>query len=656
MEPIDVKVDDLGRITVTQPATGAVWRPDPWENSPGHLTLKGKDGRLFSCDLAQCRQVAVERRDARWFVSFSGFHSPAGEIDGTLQVRVEADGDSLLVAVESLALQRGDVAFVRLAYPLRSFYLETGTPEGYLVLTHKEGCLLPTDDARLDTVDFWMLEDSVRSLAGEGILYGWTMPFFGARHGKGGYTAVIETPFDAEMACVYNYDGIMRFVGKGERSPYPRIAACWPVWLATKGKFGYERRVRYAFASRLDYVGMAKHYRRFAAAEGIVKTLTEKAASRPNVNLLAGAPYLAYYVGYPHIEPQQPGYEYRYSDLKRTIDDLSTDLRLKRASIHFWGGLAKRPPGGWPVDESAGTRDDLKAAIDAAHRAGFLFTFYTDVSALLEETPLWNPDWMVKNEDGSLRGYRWSRNCSTLYKRFAADFLPHLVKEMGVKACYIDCIGAHLRECYSESHPTTRDEDRRRREDLWRYVHNLGLVYGGEHIVWWSVPWHDYANDVGAAEGGHHILDRHRIPLFHLVFGDCLICFPWAGADYASNRGPGIYGMLLRDMLVGIPPMFFMNLRDAARWRERIRLSYDTLCPVAEATFSSELLSHERLTADGLVQRTRFENGVEVVVNFSDEGFTGEGAALPGRGFKATGLPKAHEGRFVIDCKLKTAE
>ena len=95
--------------------------------------------------------------------------------------------------------------------------------------------------------------------------------------------------------------------------------------------------MRFEFEAPLGYVGMAKAYRKEAAAQGDLVTLREKAKARPQVDRLAGAPYLAYYAGYPHTAPGYPGFEYTYKQLGDVIGDLAGPMGLKRAFVHFWG-------------------------------------------------------------------------------------------------------------------------------------------------------------------------------------------------------------------------------------------------------------------------------------------------------------------------------
>jgi len=50
-------------------------------------------------------------------------------------------------------------------------------------------------------------------------------------------------------------------------------------------------------------------------------------------------------------------------------------------------------------------------------------------------------------------------------------------------------------------------------------------------------------------------------------------------------------------------------------------LSYKQICPLVRQLGYDEMLSHEFLTPDHAVQRTRWKSGAEVVVNFGDAAY-----------------------------------
>jgi hypothetical protein len=145
--------------------------------------------------------------------------------------------------------------------------------------------------------------------------------------------------------------------------------------------------------------------------------------------------------------------------------------------------------------------------------------------------------------------------------------------------------------------------------------------------------WNEVPESVAKFQTGH----RYRIPLWELVYHDCVVA-QWYWGDY-NNKLPALWDRRdLWNTLYGTPPMFMFNRKSWDSNRDRFVRSYQMIAPVARATGYSEMLSHEWLTPDHAVQRTRFANGVVVTVNFGDVPFTlSDGTSLPPLGHRVAG-------------------
>ena len=635
-----LRVFDSGTFSVAMKGIGHVWEPDPWQGVACRLTMRTALGAQRVVDVGGEGHARVTRED-----SGVGLVLTCPD-DASVVVRTGLElSDSVVhAAVREVSLPDG-ARLESVEYPFRCFYLRTGKDDGYLALPSGEGCLIPTGPVKLGTVEFWHWEDIAHSNMSQAGVWNLTMPFYGVQKDGAGYTAIVETPDDLGFPCLLNSDAQHTFDTQGRQSPYEQIACAWPQWLSQKGKLGYERRMRFEFAADLDYVGMTKAYRREALAQGHLVTLREKAEQRPQITRLAGAPYLAYYAGYPHLAPGYPGFEYTYKQLTGVIDDLAGAMALQRAFVHFWGAYSVQPPGCMPFDPAPGPAADLAEAVQRCKDHGFLFTLYNDISAQLEETDLWMPELMWKTADGKVRqGRRWSRTCSSQYASLMAKHMPEVVETLGLEASYVDCINSgNMNECYDPQHPLTRTQDREARMRLYEYLHSLGLIFGGEHAGWWNASALEYTNGVGSSARSHMLLRPFSVPLYHLVFHDALIPFCNAADDYAVSDGTAFEDKVLRDLLRGVPPMFFINLRDHAKWRSKIADSYVAMSDPVAAVMYDEMLSHEWVTDDQMVQRSTFSSGVEITVNFDEI----EREKLPGKGYRVVGLPKGkHEGHF----------
>ena len=169
-----------------------------------------------------------------------------------VEVQLDADKAEFTLALSA----QGDLKR-SLRYP-HPFITEAGT---YLVVPMNEGISYPVDDASVET-------RTLIAYGGHGIC----MPFWGGTDGQWGQMAILETPDDAEIR-------IARIDGK---------LCIAPEWDAQKGQFGYTRKLRYVFFDKGGHVAMCKRYRSYAKDTGLLKTLMDKRAANPNVDLLMG--------------------------------------------------------------------------------------------------------------------------------------------------------------------------------------------------------------------------------------------------------------------------------------------------------------------------------------------------------------------------------
>ncbi len=143
------------------------------------------------------------------------------------------------------------------------FPLPFATQAGqYLIMPVNEGISYPVDDESLPTMSY--------HLAGG---HGLCMGFWGCTDLTRSLMAIVETPDDAVV-------DVPRLNGRLCQAPE---------WLPQKGQFGPPRRIRYVSLDAGGYVSMCKRYRQYAQHSGLFKTLEQKRAENPHVDLLVGA-------------------------------------------------------------------------------------------------------------------------------------------------------------------------------------------------------------------------------------------------------------------------------------------------------------------------------------------------------------------------------
>jgi hypothetical protein len=421
-----------------------------------------------------------------------------------------------------------------------------------------------------------------------------------------GVLLLIETPADAEVALVPDQEG-----------------RHWPEtrWLPSMDRFRYRRVASYRFTENGRHVGLARAYRGYLRETGRFKTLAEKAADKPDVERLRGAPSL-WGARYPTKWIRQM----RPLGITRGIVNTCTDPGL----------------------------------IDWLNQQGYLtgrYDSYTDfVEGLVGFQKDTVPDAAVQSRPGGGPKLGWLKRSgeqmywrsSALWPAAEASYVPQELNRLPYNARFIDVAAAgELLEDFFPGRAFDRRQDLENRRALFRRMNDRGLVLGTEHGNDWVIDLVEYFE--GSMSGpfwwsswpaGH--LDRprrdqltpeylkygmgyaNRVPLWELVYHDCAVT-TWYWGDTAGllyEAAPELADRKdLFNLLYGTTPLFWMNgtgYRFPQEQHRMLRTFHDT-CPLHEVVAFEAMLEHRFVSEDRAVQRTRFANGTDIVVNFSDE-------------------------------------
>lgn len=462
-----------------------------------------------------------------------------------------------------------------------------------------------------------------------------------------GLALVVETPDDASIEVREVDVGGRKLLG-------PRV-----VFQPSRKQFRYPRRFFYHFSPRGGYVALAKRYREHARVEGLLVTLEEKARKNPAVARIFGAA------------------------------DVWGDASLSFAREAKAAGVEKMVIHGRSSPEE----------MEAVNALGYLTSEYDNYTDLLPLEPGKGvdsshgrvPEDVVLQADGQrMKAWltwdkkQYMKRCPALWVAAAREVIPKVLDRQPYLGRFIDVTTAEgLYECWDPAHPLTRSEKRACGEALLGYVRSLGLVVGGEHGRHWAVPHLDYIE--GMMSGGSYswpaghltrpkskdqefvgpwgnryakwedyerwgIGHRNRVPLWDLVFHDCIVSTWYWGdsSDFLLEAAPEVTPKKdALNVLYGTIPILWANREGS--WR-KARDAFLRTCRATsklhEAVATSEMLEHAFVTPDRDVQRTRFSCGTEVVANFGDREFEAEVGGtkrlLPKNGFLAKG-PRIEE-------------
>jgi hypothetical protein len=570
--------------------------------NPGNATFAVEDQRThrrFEQRPLRNQVILLDASEAAERIDFRILHTASAlEISGSIRL----DGAKPEFTVELSS--SGDLpAALQFPHPF------TTASREYLVVPMNEGISYPIEDRTIEPM-------RLIAYGGHGIC----MAFWGVTDGTVGHAAIIETPDDAAIRIDRVQDRLV-------------VA---PEWESQKGAFAYKRKLRYIFFTEGGHVAIAKRYREYARQLGLLKTLAQKRAENPNVDLLIGA-----------------------------------------VNVWCWDkdavGIAKEMQSAG-IDRILWSNQQPPENIRALNEMGVLsgrYDIYQDVMNPANFPLLrWkHPDWttaawpqdIILNARGDwLRGWAIEGKddkmhpCGVLCDRRAIDYarerIPADLQSHPYRARFIDTTtAAPWNECYSTNHPMTRSDSKRFKMELLRYVsEDNKLVTGCETGHDASVPYLHYFEGMMSL-GPYRVPDagrnmaliwtnapepvvkfqlghNYRLPLWELVFHDCVVS-QWYWGDY-NNKLPGLWDKRdLFNVLYGSPPMFMFTGDSWRQNRARFVQSYKNTCPTVREVGYSEMIDHKFLTEDRSVQQTTFANGISVIVNFGNQPFrqpTGE--------------------------------
>ena len=475
-----------------------------------------------------------------------------------------------------------------------------------------------------------------------------------------GYAIIVETTDDAAIEV------------RGWKAGDREVIAPRLLWSPSKRAFAYPRRFFYHFASQGGYVALAKRYRDHARQQGLVMPFAEKLKKNPNIARLFGAP------------------------------DVWGDAGLKFAREAKAAGIEKM------IIHGRASPADMKATGELGYLTSE-YDNYTDVVPLgpgkeIDAHHDRLPGAAVLKADGQRmtawltwdKKTQYMKRCPALWVPAAKVVVPKALGSHPFLGRFIDVTTAEgLYECYDPEHPLTRAQKRECGVALLSYVRSLGLVTGGEHGIWWCVPHLDYLE--GMMSGGSyswpagHLLrpkskdqafdspwggklgkwedyekwgigHAYRVPLWELVFHDCIVTTWYWGdsSDFLLQAAPEVTAKKdAFNILYGTVPLLWANREGSWRTHREVFLrTYRNTCKLHEAVAGTEMLAHEFVTPDRAVQRTRFSDGTEAIVNFGQEPYAAELAGkkylLPQNGFAVKG-PRIEQSLSLVDGRPVTA-
>ena len=279
-----------------------------------------------------------------------------------------------------------------------------------------------------------------------------------------------------------------------------------------------------------------------------------------------------------------------------------------------------------------------------------------DYSAGVQITPTGElaKAWALKGFDGLM--HHQNTLCPAVAAERIREEIPQiLAKYPYYKGRFIDVYGCRLGTCYSEVHPLTMAETLEVKNGAFESMEKMGLITGTEngfdgivnHLTY-SEGLHSPVNlqipDSGRKhahvmndEQSEHIGKQmmrpdRRVPLWQLVYHDCMMTFPYWG-DSTESSPIHTNRRVLFACLFGCPPLYSFSVKDYEALKPSILDSYKRIGEVHSKVATLKITDYEVLSDDYMLQRTVFGNKYRITVNFSDKVLEWQGIAVAPESF-----------------------
>lgn len=264
------------------------------------------------------------------------------------------------------------------------------------------------------------------------------------------------------------------------------------------------------------------------------------------------------------------------------------------------------------------------------------------------------PAWAIRGFDGNM--YPQSTLCPLVAAQRIKEEIPKILEKYpAYQGRFIDVYGTEFSSCYHPRHPVTPEESIQIKLDAFPFLGKIGLMAGTED------GFEDLIDGLVYTEGLHSpsflripnsgrrfayihneeetdieekwmLNPRFRVPLWQLVYHDCLLMFPYWG-DATQSSPKHIQKRILFSCLFGCAPLYSFFVKDYGQLRDHILSSYRRITAIHEKTALLPMTDYRILSDDGMIQQSVFGDRYRVTVNFSEKDYHSDAYVIPALDF-----------------------
>jgi hypothetical protein len=283
----------------------------------------------------------------------------------------------------------------------------------------------------------------------------------------------------------------------------------------------------------------------------------------------------------------------------------------------------------------------LKEACERVKANGYLFALHDNYDDFYPDAPSFDEKYIIRRSDGTMfQGGIWDGGicyiiCPAVRKNLLDRNLDLILNHIPLNGYYLDVLTntSHY-ECYDERHKLTRKQDLAYRLALIEDIRNRSLVIGGERGSDWALPALAFCEGLSGGGTGYHFGVTYRtgitVPLFYLVYHECIVGYwqhgtPYGRDDHANH--------VLLDLLSGQPSSWSIEYDQWHDLKPIIKDTYDILGKLHAKTAHLEMTDHKILSHDYMVQKSVFEDGTEICINYGIISWKSGDLIIPPKGF-----------------------
>lgn len=546
----EVSSDD-GSYKATDKKSGAVWESNPLKKRFGEAAIS-ISGKRHTVDLSKCE---IKKGDNSIELLFTPIHDqPSAAIK--VNIAIEKPGDVIGFTYESSQ----DVQIERISLLDNAFWVRNNE-NGYLIIPVREGLIIPSNTG----LNF---DHSFVTYAYEGC----HMAMFGAvKNGS---------------AVLFNWnDPYTTLIVKSvTETNIQKTQTLFPTLMMSKSS----KKFQVKFLGKGGYVEVGKAYREFANQKGWFVTWEEKLKNNPQRKLLFGAANIKLWslvsrrMSEDSSKELSKSVNWTFDEAAEVAEHIKNDLKIDKVLFTIGGwihrGYDNQHPDILPAAPECGGNEKLAECAKRVMKLGYLFCLHDNYQDMYRDSPSWNEDFIMKNQNGGLvpggvwAGGRAYLTCSLKALELAKrpQNLPAVKTLTGANSYFIDTTyAAGLYECFDPKHPLTRLDDMKWKQALSDYARSIFGIFGSECGREWAIPHSDFFEGLTGVSGRHYHdaglenkLGGFVVPLFEIVYRDCIAMY----GKYGYN--PENAANYVLDHIIFGRPLNYHNVPSGIYWKK----------------------------------------------------------------------------------------